>query len=90
MTDDGGTAVAGDWSLHLKQGANEVNGSPKAGSENGDTYTVGAGTYVASETGGPSGYAQSFSGDCDANGSVTVTVGETRRARSPTTTLRRR
>ena len=36
-----------------------MNGSPKPGNENGDTYTVKAGTYAVSETGGPAGYAQS-------------------------------
>ena len=33
ITDNGGTATAGDWSLHLKKNGNDVNGSPKAGSE---------------------------------------------------------
>ena len=57
ITDNGGTATAGDWSLHLKKNGADVFGSPKAGSENGDTYSVTPGTYVASETGGPAGYA---------------------------------
>jgi uncharacterized repeat protein (TIGR01451 family) len=76
VNDNGGAAVASNWSLHLKNGANEVTGSPQAGSETGDTYTVSAGSYSVSETGGPSGYAATFSGDCNATGAVTVSVGQ--------------
>ena len=76
VNDDGGTAVAADWSLHVKSGANDVTGSPQAGDESGDTYTVAAGAYTVSETGGPSGYVATFSGDCDADGDVTVSVGQ--------------
>ena len=43
INDNGGTNVAADWSIHLKSGANEVTGSPAAGSETGTTYTVNAG-----------------------------------------------
>ena len=76
INDDGGDATAGDWSLHVQSGGNDVAGSPKAGSEQGDTYTLGKGTYAVSETGGPSGYSQSFSGDCDNGGSVTLALGD--------------
>ena len=76
ITDNGGTATASDWSLHLKSGADEVGTSPDAGSESGTTYTVAAGAFKVSETGGPSGYAASFSGDCDTDGDVSVSVGQ--------------
>ena len=53
INNDGGTAVAGDWSLHVKSGANEVSGSPQAGAESpGTSYTLTGGTYTVSETGG--------------------------------------
>ncbi|HTN23396.1 MAG TPA: hypothetical protein VL120_05380, partial [Solirubrobacteraceae bacterium] len=80
VNDNGGTAAAKDWSLHLEVsgGQGDVAGSPQAGSETGDTYTVSAGTYDVSESGGPSGYAASFSGACDEQGTITVTVGQTR------------
>ena len=79
VNDNGGTATAGNWSLHVKSGANEVSGSPQAGSESGTSYTLNAGTYTASETGGPSGYTfDGFSGDCDGSGSVTVVAGQTK------------
>ncbi|HUR85905.1 MAG TPA: hypothetical protein VMY78_11210, partial [Solirubrobacteraceae bacterium] len=76
VTDNGGTATAANWSLHVSSGATEVSGSPKSGAETGDVYTLAdGGSYTVSETGGPSGYAASFSGDCDANGSVTLAAG---------------
>ncbi len=76
VNDNGGTAVASAWSMHIKSGGSDVSGSPFAGSEAGTTKTVSAGTLVVSESGGPSGYAVSFSGDCDANGNVTLSPGE--------------
>jgi uncharacterized repeat protein (TIGR01451 family) len=78
VNDDGGTASASNWQLHLSKAGTDVAGSPKAGSETGDTYTVSAGTFNVSETGGPSGYAASFSGDCNANGNVAVGIGESK------------
>ncbi len=76
VNDDGGSAVSGDWQLHLKTAGSDVTGSPKSGKVAGDTYTVSAGAYAVSETNGPSGYSATFSGDCDANGAVAVTVGQ--------------
>ena len=48
VTDNGGTATASDWSLHLKNGANEAGASPQNGSESGTTYTVSAGAFKVS------------------------------------------
>jgi hypothetical protein len=77
--DNGGSAVASDWQLHAKSGANEVSGSPAAGSEAGKSYTLSGGSYTVSETGGPSGYTQtSISGDCASDGTVTVVAGQTK------------
>ena len=76
INDNGGTATASAWSLHVKSGASDVSGSPQAGDENGDTYTLTDGqSYDVSETGGPSGYTATFSGDCNASGAVTVAAG---------------
>lgn len=72
----GGTALASDWDIHVKAGANDVPGSPQNGSETGTMYTLIPGPYVASETGGPAGYALSFSGDCSSNGQVAVVAGQ--------------
>jgi cysteine-rich repeat protein len=65
VTNDGGTAVVGDFSLTL--GGNPVT--------SGASNPVNPGTYQVAET-GPTGYTGSFSGDCDINGSVTVALGE--------------
>ncbi len=76
VTDDGGTATASDWSLHLKSGATRSPAARRTAARLGDTYTVAAGAFKVSETGGPSGYAATFSGDCDADGDISVTVGQ--------------
>lgn len=80
VNDNGGTQTADKWSIHVKNGANEVTGSPQAGAESpGTSYTLNGGTYTVSETGAPSGYAfDGFSGDCDSGGSVTVVAGQTK------------
>jgi len=79
VNDNGGTATAGDWSLHVKSGSNDVAGSPQPGDENGTTYTLPVGTYTVSEAGGPAGYTfDGFSLDCDSSGSVTVVEGQTK------------
>ena len=79
VKNNGGTASAADWSLHVKDGSNaEVSGSPQAGSETGTDYTFAGGAYVVSETGGPEGYTPTFSGDCDVNGNVTVVNGQSK------------
>lgn len=69
----GGTAIASDFEIHVKSGSSEVGDSPQPGSTSGTTY-VGLipGSYSVSESGGPSGYAASFTGDCNADGVVQV------------------
>ena len=65
--------------MHIKAGGNDVVGkSPFAGAEDpGTTRSLNAGSYDVSESGGPSGYTQtSIGGDCSANGSVTLAVGD--------------
>ena len=70
VNDDGGSAAAGDWTMHIT-GSN-VSSTSFAGSETGVTITLDAGTYSVSESGGPSGYAMSFSTDC----SGTISAGD--------------
>jgi hypothetical protein len=83
INDNGGTATAANWSIHVQTGdpLAEVTGSPQAGAEApGTSYSVAPGTYTVSETGGPSGYTfTGFSGDCaDPSGTVTLALGETK------------
>ena len=79
VNNNGGTATAGQWTMHIKAGGNDVAGSsPFAGAEDpGTTRSLNAGSYDVSESGGLSGYTQtSIGGDCSANGSVTLAVGD--------------
>ena len=77
---DGGTATASQWPMHVKSGGSDVTGSPQNGAESpGTTYTLVAGSYTVSEGAGPANYTLSgFSGDCDSSGAVTVVAGQTK------------
>ncbi len=80
INDNDGTAVSADFSINVKTAAGaHVSGSPAVGVVSpGRPYsTLTAGTYVVSETTNAS-YTQSFSGDCDTNGSVTIAVGDSK------------
>ncbi|KXK09398.1 MAG: Cna protein B-type domain protein [Microgenomates bacterium OLB23] len=79
VNDNGGTATASDFTMHVKSNGSDVTGSPAAGSAAGTQYTLNAGTYVVSENAPISGYTQTgFSGDCNSNGSVTLAAGESK------------
>ena len=76
INDNGGTAVASDFNLHVKLSGNDVTGSPTVGTiAPGTSYSLSANTYVISEDANAS-YTQSFSGDCNSNGSVTLSDGD--------------
>ncbi len=64
--DNGGEAAVSDFTLRVDQ--TEVT--------SGQSNDFDPGDYVVSETGGPSGYSGSFSGDCDENGALTIVAGE--------------
>jgi hypothetical protein len=75
INDDGRTAVASDFNLHVMLAGNDVSGSPAAGAVSpGTTYSLNAGTYVVSED-PVSGYTSVFSGDSDASGRITLAAG---------------
>lgn len=71
-----GDAQASDWQLHVKRDGTDVSGSPQNGTESGTVYTLPTDSYLVSETGGPAGFTQTFSGDCTADGQVTVVTGQ--------------
>ena len=80
VNNNGGTAQASAFILHVKtnglSGLNDVSGSPASGRESpGTTYTLATGSYEVSED-LPVGYTQTFSGDCDASGNVTLVSSE--------------
>ncbi len=80
VNNDGGSATASSFNLHVKSsgsmgGSVDVAGSPAIGIESpGRSYSLTAGTYVVSED-AHTGYTQSFSGDCDASGIVILASG---------------
>lgn len=75
INDDGGKLGASDFNLHVKTNNQDVNNSPAAGSETGTVYNLNPGTYVVSED-AISNYNQSISGDCAADGSITLISGD--------------
>lgn len=74
VNNNGGTAVAGAFALHVKLSGTDVQGSPRVGTvAPGTLYTLSADTYVVSE-GVHTGYTATFSGDCDATGTVVLAL----------------
>lgn len=65
VNDNDGTSQVSDFTLSVGQTA----------VTSGDTNAFAAGDYVISES-GPSGYTATFTGDCDAQGNLTVVAGE--------------
>lgn len=73
---NGGTAVASDFTMHVKDAGADVSGSPAVGTGSpGTLYSLAAGTYNISEATNVQ-YSASFSGDCDASGNITLASGE--------------
>jgi uncharacterized repeat protein (TIGR01451 family) len=62
--------------MHVKLSGTDVVGSPAAGAASpGTQYSLLAGIYVVSEDANTA-YAQTFSGDCDAAGNITLSTGD--------------
>ena len=71
----GGSAVPSDFTLHVKKMSVDVVGSPSVGTSTpGNLYSLPVDTYVVSENINSS-YTQSFTGDCDSSGNVTLVNG---------------
>lgn len=78
INDNGGIKTSSDFSLHLKNNGVDITGSPFLGNETGTNFNVGAGTYTINEA-QLGGYTfTGFTGDCDATGTLSVLVGETK------------
>ena len=93
VNDNGGEALASAWKIYVKSDVTGLNepGSPKAGSETGDKYTLSPGTYTVSENTGPAGYSfDGYTYACDLSGSVTLAYGDNKVCNSRTTTNRAR
>jgi len=77
INNDGGTTAASGFNLHVKLSGTDVTGSPAVGIVSpGTLYSLtAAGTYVVSEDANAS-YSNSFSGDCDSSGNVSLALGD--------------
>jgi uncharacterized repeat protein (TIGR01451 family) len=76
VNDNGGTAVAGEFNLHVLLGGVDVVGSPAAGTvAPGTTYNLNRDTYTITED-VFAGYTTTFTGDCAVDGSITLDYGE--------------
>src|SRR5204862_2638935 len=74
ITDNGGAAVAANFQMNVT--GPSPSSAPGVESP-GTSHDVEPGDYNVDESGGPSGYTNSFSGDCDGSGNVSVAAGET-------------
>ena len=76
INDNGRSAVAADFKLHVITLDNDFVGSPASGVESpGTTYTLPAGNYVINEDTFP-GYTVSYSGDSGTSGNITLISGD--------------
>jgi hypothetical protein len=73
INNDGGNAVAGEWTMDIT-GTNPSNNNFPGQESPGVTITLDPGSYSVDESGGPSGYSKSLSADC----SGTIAAGETK------------
>ncbi len=72
---NGGTLTPAAVLAHVRLNGADVSGSPAAGTANGTTYTLSAGTYnVAANA--VSGYTLTVGGDCAANGNVVLALAD--------------
>ena len=76
VNDNGGTRTPANFTAHVRSGANDVTGSPQAGSSSGTPYTLSAGSYTVSAD-AVTGYTLAVSGACAANGTVTLQLAQT-------------
>src|SRR5690606_2526985 len=74
VNDHGGTATSGDFTVEVRDAAGVVGTGPGTG--DGESRTVPVGTYTL-DGGTRDGYTTAVSGDCAADGSLTLAAGDT-------------
>jgi uncharacterized repeat protein (TIGR01451 family) len=75
VNDNGGTAIASAWTLTVTSPNGGTGTGSAAGSESGTVYILQEGkAYSVAESGGPSGYSASPSGDCTIASAVAGTA----------------
>jgi hypothetical protein len=72
---DGGSAGPGSFSVHVRRDGSDVAGSPQPGSSSGTTYTLDAGAHAVGAD-PVARYGLAVGGDCAADGSVTLGIGD--------------
>ncbi|MCK9356124.1 MAG: hypothetical protein M0R22_03100, partial [Dehalococcoidia bacterium] len=79
INDDGGQAVISDFEFVLtnSQGVEVGRQSPASEQEPCVSFVVDEGTYTITEE-GPSGYVATFSGDCTTDGTVYLSLGDSK------------
>lgn len=78
VNDNGGYALASAATVHVKAAGVDVAGSPQSGElAPGTLYTLSAGAYTVSED-ALLGYTGTIGGDCAANGSITLALGDSK------------
>jgi len=76
VNDNGGTATATTFNIHVKTAGLDVAGSPAAGAATpGTNYALNPGIYDVSEDVNTS-YLATFSGDCDLLGNAVLALGD--------------
>jgi CSLREA domain-containing protein len=78
VNDDGGLAAPGDLGVHVRLGKEDVEGSPRPGSDRGSTYTLDAYQTYTVAADPPPGYDVAVTGDCSPNGNVGLVEGHNR------------
>jgi len=71
ITDNGGTAQPGDFTLQVSDSSQNITGLT-----NGQPIQLAPGDYTVSETGGPSGYIGTISGSCASDGTLSIVAGQ--------------
>ncbi len=70
----GGTATPSDFEVSIKKSGGANTGTLSGSGEVITFSSLTPGMYTLSESGGPSGYSTSWSGDCNAQGMIMVIV----------------
>ncbi len=76
VNDSGGTRTASAFTVHVRLGATDVQGSPQPGTSEGSTYTLSAGQTYSVAVDAPAGYSVAIGGDCAPNGNVGLIEGQ--------------
>ena len=78
VNNHGGMAAPDDLGVHVRLGKEDVEGSPRPGSDQGSTYTLDAYETYTVAADPPSGYDVAVAGDCSPSGNIGLIEGHNR------------